>query len=209
MNDTRRNALDTALIKFNQAQKYLELPSPGKKDFEQARDHAKDGLDLVKACLVALDHDCFEIMDRPPLKPEPGPSLFTPTGAPSAEAEVAVEIPAAAPSLPALGMIDAEIVEPVALEAFPEGASQEFLEGRFSVHLAQLEEMFCDHETDAGRDDYQAQLRAFRAHGDAWRASWKIDQVATWDKLQTTLFAAGETALGETFSAWSPTMEKA
>jgi hypothetical protein len=176
MTDTRRNALDTALIKLNQAQSYLELNSPGKKDFEQARDHAKDGLDLIKACLVALDHDCFEIMDRPPLKPEPGPSLFTPTGAPSAEAEV----PAAPPvALPALGCIDVDVVS---TRKFKVGDRVKDVDGDLGTVV---EDLGGNEETDT---PYQVEVAGFRTPFE-WNAE-DLTLVTPEDEIRSERFPA-------------------
>jgi len=186
---TRRNALDTALIKLNQAQSYLELPSPGKKDFEQARDHAKDGLDLIKACLVALDHDCFEIMDRPPVKPEPGPGLFTPTGAPSAEAQV--ETPEAKP-LPALGMIDVEVVS--------NDVSEEELDSFNELDRERQDEVFEELLADAkGSCEAVGAPDAWPHLEEDWRKAYTAhDGIArdeAWQALTNRLRAGGDLEL--------------
>ena len=88
MPETPRNAIDTALIKLNLASQYLEITRPSKTDVKKAGEASKDASDILKACLVLLDHDCYSVQDPPQGLPTP---LFKPDGQPQAEAEIPTE----------------------------------------------------------------------------------------------------------------------
>jgi hypothetical protein len=108
MTETPRNAIDTALIKLNLASQYLEITRPSKTDVKKAGEASKDASDILKACLVLLDHDCYSVQDPPQGAPTP---LFKPDGQPQAAADVTAKDGAEADlSRPALGCIDVEII---------------------------------------------------------------------------------------------------
>jgi hypothetical protein len=88
MTETPRNAIDTDLIKLNLASQYLEITRPSKTDVKKAGEASEDASDILKACLVLLDHDCYSVQDPPQGLPTP---LFKPDGQPQAEAEIPTE----------------------------------------------------------------------------------------------------------------------
>lgn len=267
MTETPRNAIDTALIKLNLASQYLEITRPSKTDVKKAGEASKDASDILKACLVLLDHDCYSVQDPPQGAPTP---LFKPDGQPQAAADVTAEGGAEADmSRPALGCIDVEIVPtrkfkvgdhvkeissdemgtvreddeddeenaPYKVE-FDNGeevpmsaselemvqASEEdenqvgkleiinepFPLGKktaqkkvFNERLDTLENCFCDAEEATGRDNYQAQLKAFRPHRNAWAERWEADAQAAWKAILTAIATATYAKNGE-FTAWAP-----
>ena len=180
MND-RRNAIDTAHYKLNMAQAALEGAKPKKKDLEAALECSKDASKLLKASIDLLDHDCFEVMDAPPL---PGAPLFDGAGQPRPEAhvpesfETAQVIPA---GTLACAVVDAELVpEPVthqeaaAFANLPMDQQQE----RFAALLRRAEDLYCsdeEHTLEGWMELEKAWQRAFDAQvhqyaEDAWEA---------------------------------------
>lgn len=76
----RMTAIDTALIKGNQGCSRLEASRPMKQDLEEAAEAFKDAANIIKASLVLMDHDVYQVQAPPQ---QPGVPLFKPTGEPS------------------------------------------------------------------------------------------------------------------------------
>jgi hypothetical protein len=108
-NPPDRTAIDTVLIKLNLGCQYMEINHPSKADVKKASEAAKDAADILKACLVLLDHDIYVVQEAPPA---PGVPLFKDSGEPSRGAEVPAPEPTPEPAkvLPTLGIIDVEVV---------------------------------------------------------------------------------------------------
>ena len=94
-----RTAIDTVLIKLNLGCQYMEITRPSKADVKKAAEAAKDAADILKACIVLLDHDIYVVQEAPQ---GPGTPLFKASGEPTAAAEVPTET--------GLRTMDAEIV---------------------------------------------------------------------------------------------------
>ena len=108
-NPLDRTAIDTVLIKLNLGCQYMEINHPSKADVKKASEAAKDAADILKACLVLLDHDIYVVQEAPPA---PGVPLFKDSGEPSRGVEVPAPGPTPEPAkvLPTLGIIDVEVV---------------------------------------------------------------------------------------------------
>ena len=176
----KRNMLDTVTIKTNQAQTYLERANPTKKDLEQVQAHLKDALDLTKAMITAVDHDCFEGMDRPPVKPEPGPLLFDLENH-AEEAEPAAEpVPPPVAALPTLGCIDVEIVDGNRVTQEEKGDFDDL------THEARAE-MF-EATIDLVQSHFQGTPKAWNTLSDTWmkafEAQGRLGATEAWEALE-------------------------
>ena len=87
-NPLDRTAIDTVLIKLNLGCQYMEITRPSKADVKKASEAAKDAADILKACLVLLDHDIYTVQEPPPA---PGVPLFNDFDEPTKAAEVPIE----------------------------------------------------------------------------------------------------------------------